>query len=97
MRKVIYMDKQFFGMKKEIFTKSQIYENGELLETSTTPPENLSEVANSLTTGLQDHEAPTPTEETFDLENNNDAASLNAQLKESFHENGSKKNGGSLC
>ena len=73
------------------FTKSQIYENGELLETSTTPPENLSEVVNFLTTDLQDHEVPAPTEETFDLENNNDAASLNAQLKESFHENGVKK------
>ena len=40
---------------------------------------------------LQDHEAPAPTEETFDLENNNDAASLNVQLKESFHDNGVKK------
>ena len=73
------------------FTESRIYENGELLETSTTPPENLSEVANSLTTDLQDHEAPAATEETFDLENNNDAASLNTQLKESFHANGVKK------
>ena len=45
----------------------------------------------SLTTDLQDHEAPAATEETFDLENNNDAASLNTQLKESFHENGVKK------
>ena len=51
----------------------------------------LSEVVNSLTTDLQDHEAPAATEETFDLENNNDAASLNVQLKESFHENGVKK------
>jgi antitoxin component YwqK of YwqJK toxin-antitoxin module/uncharacterized RDD family membrane protein YckC len=73
------------------FTESRIYENGELLETSTTPPENLSEVVNSLTTDSQDYEAPAPTEETFDLENNNDTASLNIQLKESFHENGQKK------
>ena len=73
------------------FTESRTYENGELLETSTTPPENLAEVVNSLTADSQDYEAPAPTEETFDLENNNDAASLNAQLKESFHDNGVKK------
>ena len=73
------------------FIQSRIYENGELLETSTTPPDNLSEVVNSLTTDSQDYEASAPTEETFDLENNNDTASLNIQLKESFHENGVKK------
>ena len=73
------------------FLETQKHENGTLVETSTTPPENLSEVANSLTTDLQDHEAPAATEETFDLENNNDAASLNTQLKESFHANGVKK------
>ena len=73
------------------FTKSTIFEDNEVVQESATPPDNLSEVVNSLTTDSQDYEAPAATKETFDLENNNDAASLNIQLKESFHENGVKK------
>ena len=73
------------------FTKSTIFEDNKVIQQSTTPPDNLQEIINSLTADSQDHKAPAPTEETFDLENNNDAASLNVQLKESFHENGVKK------
>lgn len=74
------------------FLETHEYENGTLIATSTTPPDTLSEESNdNLTTDLQDHEAPASTEETFDLENNNDAATPNVQLKESFHENGVKK------
>ena len=62
------------------FLETQKYENGELLETSTIPPDTPSEESNTVIT-----------DNTTTTENNNDASSLNVQLKESFHENGVKK------
>jgi antitoxin component YwqK of YwqJK toxin-antitoxin module/uncharacterized RDD family membrane protein YckC len=62
------------------FLETQKYENGELLETSTIPPDTPSEESNAIIT-----------DNTATTENNNDAASLNTQLKESFHDNGVKK------
>ena len=62
------------------FLETQKYENGELLETSTIPPDTPSKESNTVIT-----------DNTTTTENNNDASSLNVQLKESFHENGVKK------
>ena len=74
-----------FWDEKGSFTKSAIFEDNKVIQESTTPPDNLQEIISSLTADSQDYDDPSVAEKPSDLENNN------AQLKESWHENGQKK------
>tara|TARA_B100000029_G_scaffold268561_1_gene264023 strand:- start:296 stop:1867 length:1572 start_codon:yes stop_codon:yes gene_type:complete len=74
-----------FWDEKGNFIKSKIFEDNKVTQESTTPPDNLQEIINTLTADSQDNESLSIVKKPSGQENNN------TQLKESWYENGQKK------